>query len=521
MQKFTVGLLSTLAVGVFVTSPVSASVMKVMMAAPAKKADAKKAAPKKADAKKKDSQKTIASKEKTPTKASVKQADKAKPQAKSAITKVDSKTSAQAKDKKSNAKPKEKETIAKNSRDTSKKTAVKHEKAQQPKTVTAKHNAPATHDHTTAKKVTPAKATTYAWSQPAPQKTYTPPTKPSWTSTNANSAFAKTSPTLTYNQSAPTASTQSASVTPPISSFGKRNSLPTTFNVSAIAPAPAQKPIYVSETPNGPETRAKAVLVFDEGKLQILYERNSTSSMSMASITKLMTALVVVESNQDMRQILEISEQDIDHLKGTGSRLKIGTRLSRAEMLHLALMSSENRAASALGRYYPGGREAFVNAMNIKAAVLGMTNTHYVDTNGLSPKNVSCARDLAKLVMAAAEHPLIRKYSTAEYHTVWDGEKSLNYGSTNRLTHSSDWKIQVQKTGYIREAGQCLVMKTTIGSRPIVMVLLNVVGPKGARIVDAQQIKNWLTHNTPRSSSTFSRPTPTRSTSFSDDDFYN
>ncbi len=516
MQKFTAGLLATLVAGVFVTSPVSASVMKVMMAAPAKKT-----ATHKADTKKADSKKATASKDKTPAKASAKQVDKAKAQAKSTTVKAESKTTAHAKDKKGNAKVKEKETVAKNNRDTAKKTAARHEKAQPAKTVAAKHNAPATHEHVVAKKAAPAKTTHYAWSQPAPQKTSTPPAKPAWTSANANTAFAKTSPTLTYNQSAPTASTQSASLTPPISSFGKRNSLPNTFNASSVAAAPAQKPIYVSETPNGPDTRAKAVLVFDEGKLQILYERNSTSSMSMASITKLMTALVVVESNQDMRQILEISEQDIDHLKGTGSRLKIGTRLSRAEMLHLALMSSENRAASALGRYYPGGREAFVNAMNVKAAVLGMTNTHYVDTNGLSPRNVSCARDLAKLVMAAAEHPLIRKYSTAEYHTVWDGEKSLNYGSTNRLTHSSDWKIQVQKTGYIREAGQCLVMKTTIGSRPIVMVLLNVVGPKGARIVDAQQIKNWLTHSTASSPSNFSRPAPTRNTSFSEDDFYN
>ncbi|MGN0918411.1 MAG: D-alanyl-D-alanine carboxypeptidase family protein [Oxalobacter sp.] len=365
-------------------------------------------------------------------------------------------------------------------------------------------------------------ASTYT--QPVSLNTYRQPISPVHTVSAAPlPAFTTSGGSLHSESTFKITVPQSASVTPPISSFGKSSSMPTTFNTSSNASLPSQRPIYVNETPNGPETRAKAALVLDENNLKILYERNSTSRMPMASITKLMTALVVVETMQDMNQVLEISDEDIDWIKGTGSRLKIGTRLTRREMLHLALMSSENRAASALGRYYPGGREAFVNAMNLKAAVLGMTNTRFVDTNGLSPQNVSCARDLAKLVMAAAEHPLIRKYSTAEYHTVYDGEKNLSYGSTNRLTHSSNWKIQVQKTGYIREAGQCLVMKTTIDGRPIVMVLLNVVGPKGARIVDAQQIKNWLTHSNTTSSSFFSsnRTSSNRNTSFSEDDFYN
>ncbi len=335
--------------------------------------------------------------------------------------------------------------------------------------------------------------------------------------TSTENIFVK--PTYTVSSTIVHTKPQSASITPPISSFGKPSNSPTTFNTPTNASPPIQRPIDVNETPNGPETRAKAALVLDENNLKILYERNSTSPMPMASITKLMTALVVVEAMQDMKQILEISTDDIDHIKGTSSRLKIGTRLTRGEMLHLALMSSENRAASALGRYYPGGKEAFINAMNLKAAILGMTNTHYVDSNGLSPQNVSCARDLAKLVMATAEYPLIRKYSTAEYHTVYDGEKNLSYGSTNRLTHSSNWKIQVQKTGYIREAGKCLVMKTTIDSRPIVMVLLNVNGPKGAHFVDAQHIKGWLTHDT---ASIFnSRGSSNKNTFLSEDDFYN
>ena len=512
MRKFTVGLLAMLVAGAFATSPVSASVKKITMAAPARKADTKKAV----------------SKVSKPAKTVAKKADKGKAATKPASKTVHAKTVAPAKEKA--GKNQRKTVAAAHGKDHHPAPARQPVKTAPAKTVAAKHTPvktvaqlPSPKTSSTATKT--AYAPAYTHTQPVVQNTYKPPVQavrtisadplpPFLTSGSSNHSAS------TFKTAAP----QSASVTPPISSFGRSSSMPAVFNTPANASLPSQRPIYVGETPNGPETRAKAVLVLDEDKLKILYERNSTSRMSMASITKLMTALVVVEAMQDMNQILEISSEDIDHLKGTGSRLKIGTRLPRKEMLHLALMSSENRAASALGRYYPGGREEFIKAMNLKAAILGMTNTKYVDTNGLSPQNVSCARDLAKLVMAAAEHPLIRKYSTAEYHTVYDGEKNLSYGSTNRLTHSSSWKIQVQKTGYIREAGQCLVMKTTIDRRPIVMVLLNVVGPKGARIVDAQHIKDWLVHDNSSSRSFFgSSRTPSSSStaSFGDDDFYN
>ena len=525
MQKFSAGLLAMLVSGIFAASPVSASVKKIMMA-PTKKVETKK---------------TAAAKDSRPAKAIAKKAAPVKPAAKTSAKPANAKASAPAKGK---TNPKHEKTVA------SKKGTVvaKHDKGHhQPtpvkpalKTASAKPVATKqTHtpvktavQHTpnkTASAVTKTAYTpTYSSKQPAVRNTYTAPVSSVHTaSADPLPAFRTSGSSYStgsaYNSAVPQAKPQSASVTPPISAFGKASSMPAVFNTPYNTSLPSKQPIYVNETPNGPDTRAKSVLVLDENNLKILYERNSTSRMSMASITKLMTALVVVESMQDMKEVLTITEDDIDHLKGTGSRLRIGTRLTRGEMLHLALMSSENRAASALGRYYPGGRSAFINAMNLKAAVLGMTNTRYVDSNGLSPQNVSCARDLAKLVMAAAEHPLIRKYSTAEYHTIYDGEKSLSYGSTNRLTHSSNWKIQVQKTGYIREAGQCLVMKTTIDGRPIVMVLLNVVGPKGARIVDAQNIKSWLAQDTSRSFFGSSRSSSSRSTasSFNEDDFYN
>jgi len=175
-----------------------------------------------------------------------------------------------------------------------------------------------------------------------------------------------------------------------------------------------------------------------------------------------MTSLVVVEANQDMNEEIEVTTDDIDKEKGTGSRLKIGAKLSRADMLHIALMSSENRAASALGRNYPGGREAFVAAMNAKARQLGMTDTHYVDSNGLSSQNRASAKDLVKLVNAAYQFPIIRQYSTDSKYVVNPGGSSLEYGSSNKLVSNPSWEIGLQKTGFINEAGRCLVMQAMI-----------------------------------------------------------
>lgn len=522
MQKFTIGLLSILVTSLFIASPVTASV-KMVTLAPTKKSNPNKTALVK---EKKVTQpiSTSSNRLKNTAKATtpIKNTNKSKeslnpikisPSVKNKTIKT---TEIQSKSKAINQQKKEADK------------AKQATKIVNLKSIALKPNNLSSTPHGSAKKSAPVLNSSRK--TPPLNTTMTIKTKekqvpnhallPAFTTSGLDTT--KNSPTISSptNIVIPKAPSQSADITPPISSFGKLNQKTSSSSpyVSLNARLPERKPIYINEPPNGPNTRAKAALVLDENNLKILYERNSTTRMPMASITKLMTALVVIESMQNMNEILTISEDDIDRLKGTGSRLSIGTRLTRGELLKLALMSSENRAASALGRYYPGGKTAFINAMNLKAAILGMTNTRYVDTNGLSPQNVSCARDLAKLVMAASEYPLIRQYSTTEYYTVYTNGKALNYGSTNRLTHSSSWKILLQKTGYIREAGQCLVMKTLIDNRPVVIVLLNVVGPKGARIVDARNVKNWMTHTEPSNNS--------RSRSFSrgdisdDTDFY-
>lgn len=237
--------------------------------------------------------------------------------------------------------------------------------------------------------------------------------------------------------------------------------------------------------------RSSAVMILDPASGAVLFEKNSDSAMPIASLTKLMTALVVVESHQDMDQLLAVSDADVDRLKHSSSRLRVGTRLTRATMLHIALMSSENRAASALGRNYPGGETAFVAAMNAKAAGLGMTQTHYVEPTGLSSANVSTAADLAKLVIAAQRQPLIRAYSTDHDHTIRQGGRATAYRNTNRLISNRGWQIGLQKTGYINEAGRCMVLHATIRSRAVVMVFLDAQG-KFSRAADANRVRAWL-----------------------------
>ncbi len=236
---------------------------------------------------------------------------------------------------------------------------------------------------------------------------------------------------------------------------------------------------------------SSAVLVWDPATARILFEKNSSTVQPIASISKLMTALVVVEAHLDMHEVLEVTADDIDRIKHTSSRLRIGSRLTRADMLHIALMSSENRAASALGRNYPGGLAVFVRAMNAKAKELGMNDTHYVEPTGLSSENVSSARDLAKLVMAAQKHPVIREYSTNREYEVEPGGPSLQYRNSNRLIANPGWEIVLQKTGYISEAGRCLVMQTMIQGRAIVMVFLDAKGKYG-RAADAGRVRKWL-----------------------------
>ena len=237
---------------------------------------------------------------------------------------------------------------------------------------------------------------------------------------------------------------------------------------------------------------SKALIVNQETG-ETLYAKSIDLPTPIASVTKLMTAMVMLDAHLPMDEYLTISEADVDMLKGTGSRLRLGTELTRAELLQLALMASENRAASALGRNYPGGLTAFVAAMNAKAMMLGMIRSHFVDPTGLNSANVSTAEDLAKMVRAAYQYPEIRQVTTtASYEVpVYGLRNPVNFVNTNILVRNSDWLIGLSKTGFINEAGRCLVMQAEIGGQPLIIVLLDSYG-KYSRIGDAQRIRKWI-----------------------------
>jgi len=234
-------------------------------------------------------------------------------------------------------------------------------------------------------------------------------------------------------------------------------------------------------------------LVYDAKAGQAIYAKGADVVTPIASVTKLMTAMVVLDAVQPPDEMITVDIADLDLLKGSHSRLRLGTELPRSEMLRLALMASENRAASSLSRHYPGGSAAFVDAMNQKAQALGMTRSHFSDPTGLSSANVSTAQDLARMVQAAAGYPLIREFTTTPSHyvEVQPTGQLLGFNNTNSLVKSGDWDIQVSKTGFIREAGKCLVMLATIASRPVVIVLLDSYG-RLTRIGDANRVKYWL-----------------------------
>ena len=236
---------------------------------------------------------------------------------------------------------------------------------------------------------------------------------------------------------------------------------------------------------------SSAALVIDQDTGRVLYGKNATNIAPIASITKLMTAMVVLDANLDPEEQIAITEDDVDWLRGSRSRLKPGTVLTRDEMLRLALMASENRAASALGRAYPGGRDAFIAAMNQKAQMLGMAGTRYADSTGLSSTNVSTAEDLATLVRAAHRYPKVRDYSTATNFSVNLSGRTSEFHNTNRLVSNPTWDIGVSKTGFINEAGRCLVMQAAFAGRNVVIVLLDSWG-KLSRIGDATRIRHWL-----------------------------
>jgi D-alanyl-D-alanine endopeptidase (penicillin-binding protein 7) len=240
-----------------------------------------------------------------------------------------------------------------------------------------------------------------------------------------------------------------------------------------------------------PDLRSSSVFILDATHASVLYARHADVPMPIASITKLMTALVVLQAGQSLDEPLDISREDIFAGRGAFSRLTPGTRLTRGDLIHLALMSSENRAAHTLARHYPGGLTAFVRAMNAQATALGMTHTRFVDPAGLSSENVASPEDLSKLVLAASQNALICEYSTDRGYAVRAGRRMLEFRNTDSLVSNPAWNIVVQKTGYISEAGKCLVMQAIIEGRSVVIVLLDSFG-KYTRVADAKRIKKWM-----------------------------
>lgn len=267
-----------------------------------------------------------------------------------------------------------------------------------------------------------------------------------------------------------------------------------------VAAIPA-KPSYgqlagLHQAQDALDLKSSVALVVDQDTNEVLFSKNEQAVLPIASLTKLMTGLIISEAKLSMDEMLTITQDDVDTEKGSSSRLRVGTTLSRGELLHLALMSSENRAASALGRTYPGGLSAFVSLMNAKARMLGMHDTRYVEPTGLSSKNQSSAKDLAMLVNVASADALLREYSTSPGYQVAVGRQVLQYNNTNRLVKNPTWDIGLQKTGYISEAGQCLVMQAQVAGRKLIMVFLDSAG-KLTRLADAERVRRWVESNPP------------------------
>jgi D-alanyl-D-alanine endopeptidase (penicillin-binding protein 7) len=248
------------------------------------------------------------------------------------------------------------------------------------------------------------------------------------------------------------------------------------------------------EAPYHLTVHSNIAAVADADTSQLLYEKNASKVTPIASITKLMTAIVTLDAKLPLADVVEVSDEDVDGLKGTRSFLSVGSRLTREDMLHIALMASENRAAACLSRYFPGGQPAFIEAMSRKARELGMDSTHFVSPNGLSAEDVSTALDLVRLVKAAYEYPLIRRFSTDIEYDVFlgkTGQRRLQYGNTNRLVGRPEWDIELQKTGFISESGRCLVMEAQVDGRNLIMVFLDSFG-KLTCFADARRVRRQL-----------------------------
>jgi serine-type D-Ala-D-Ala endopeptidase (penicillin-binding protein 7) len=283
-----------------------------------------------------------------------------------------------------------------------------------------------------------------------------------------------------------------------ISSRHKKNTHKVSLRLRNAQALAAQRAIEESYDGSGVlQLASSKALVINQLTGEIIYAKNTGLATPIASITKLMTAMVTLDAGQSFDEMIYVSDQDVDYVKGTSSRLSIGAGLSRGDMLQLALMASENRAASAIGSNYPGGKYAFVKAMNAKAKLLGLVHTRFVDPTGLDSENVSTAEDLAKLVQAAYQYPEIRLATTSPSHEVYmEGrEYAVNFNNTNGLVRTGEWQIGLSKTGYISEAGRCLVMQATIAGEPMIVVLLDSNG-KLTRIGDANRVRKWMEYHT-------------------------
>ncbi|MDP3138781.1 MAG: serine hydrolase [Burkholderiaceae bacterium] len=273
-----------------------------------------------------------------------------------------------------------------------------------------------------------------------------------------------------------------------VSAKGRRTSV---VRVSAPARPSFGQIAGLHSTTDLLDLRSSVALVIDQDTREVLLRKNDSAVLPIASLTKLMTGVIIDEAKLPMEELITITQDDVDTEKGSSSRLRVGTVLSRGELLHLALMSSENRAAHALGRTYPGGLGTFVTLMNAKAKALGMKDTRYVEPTGLSSRNQSSAQDLATLVATAYQAPTLRELSTSPGHQVEVGNRVLQYNNTNRLVRNPDWEIGLQKTGYISEAGQCLVMQVKVAGRKLIMVFLDSAG-KLSRLGDAERVRRWV-----------------------------
>jgi D-alanyl-D-alanine endopeptidase (penicillin-binding protein 7) len=285
---------------------------------------------------------------------------------------------------------------------------------------------------------------------------------------------------------------------------GSRNSVMKASRRSVVRLAPP-KPSFgqlagLHSTSDELDLRSSVALVLDQDTNEVLFSKNDSAVLPIASLTKMMTGLIISEAKLPMDEQLTITDDDVDTEKHSSSRLRVGTTLSRGELMHLALMSSENRAAHALGRTYPGGLNAFVEAMNAKAQLLGMKDTKYVEPTGLSSRNQSSAQDLARLVGSAAQDAMVREFSTSPGTQVAVGKRTLQFSNTNRLVKNPSWEIGVQKTGFINEAGQCLVMQAKVAGRKLIMVFLDSAG-KLSRIADAERVRRWVEANQPSAGS--------------------